>query len=131
MGSWKFASTTLNVLAAPRPARSGGPRFILFQAPGQDGLSAKIFDGREPVHISLSILARGAEQYALLSGLLESGEEDDLEMPVGNDSWVYEKACVYGKPSWEQLKPGLWRTRVEFICPNPRPKLLSTGELVF
>ena len=54
-------------------------------------------------------------------------------MPVGNDAWVYEDSFVDGDGPvlWEKTGPDLWRARVTFVCPKPRPTWKSSGERVF
>jgi len=131
MSGWKFGTVPLLVLRTPRPGRSAGYRRIGFEAPGVDGITATIPDGRLPTYLSLTVQARSDDELESLSALLESGTEGDLEVPHGSDSWVYEDAYVDGRVQWQKGPGGLWEGRVDFICPKPRPLWLSSRELVY
>lgn len=131
MNDWRFAGNTLRVAKHPGPARSGGYRKRVFEPPGYDGISAVLDDGRLPVKVSVTVSAMSYSEHETLSALFESGANGNLEVPHGDDAWVYADAFVDGAVQWEKVADGLWRARVEFSCPNPRPRWKSTGELVF
>lgn len=84
-----------------------------------------------PTLVTVTILARSAEELETLSALFESGFDGDLKMPHGDDAWVYEDAYVQNGAQWRKTAGNLWEGRVDFICPDPRPRWLSTGERVY
>jgi len=129
--TWKFADTTLNVMANPAPVRSGGYRKIVFSPPGYDGISGVIDDGRLPTEVTVSILATTYDEYETLSALFESGTDGDLEMPYDGDHWVYANAFLEQGVAWSRVGRKYWRATVTFVCPNPRPTWLSTGLAVY
>lgn len=131
MSDWRFAGNTLMVLKLPKPGRSGGYRKRTFEPPGYDGISAVLDDGRLPVKVSVTVETITHAEHETLSALFESGTNGDLEVPHGDDAWVYANAFVDGLVSWEKNTDGNWQARVNFTCPDPRPTRLSTGELVF
>lgn len=132
MAGWRFVDNALNVAHEPSPARSGGHRKIIFEAPGVDGIAAVIDDGRLPVQVCVTLQARSSAECELLTALFESGTRGELEIPHGDDAWVYADAWAEGRISWEYVVDDkLYRARVEFVCPDPRPTWKSTGEPVF
>ena len=134
---WRFVGTELTVAVDPPPARSQGHRRIIHTPPGYDGISAAIPDGRLPTRISVTILAGSYSAFETLSALLGAGPDGDLEVPQAGDAWVYADAFVEGEPTWEQIAhedlgpEPLYRARVTFVCPKPRPTWKSSGERVF
>jgi hypothetical protein len=129
--SWQFAATALEVMASPPPVRTGGYRKIIFSPPGYDGISGVIDDGRLPVEITVTILARTYETYQTLSALFESGTDGELRVPYNGDHWVYEDAFVPEAVNWARVGARYWKAQLTFVCPNPRPTWLSTGLAVY
>ena len=118
---------------------SGGFEKVKFTPPGYDGISAVLDNRRTETTYALTILARTYSEYETLVALCASGTNGTLEVPHAGDAWVYLNAFIDNKPNWESAghedvvgdEQALYKARVEFVCPNPRPTWKSTGELVF
>ena len=131
MTGWRYANVDLLVLRKPPPRHSHGQRKIMPEPPGYDGISAVIHDGRFAPRYSLSVWAQNETEHAVLYALFEAAADGDFEVPHGADAWVYAGATVEGTAEWQKERDGTHTARVTIVCPNPRPRWKSTGELVF
>lgn len=137
MMPFRFAGVELKVASDPPPARSSGHRWIKYEAPGADGIVASFRNGRMPGRVAWTVLARAYAELEVLEAMLDAGADGDLEWPHDGDAWVFEDAMVDGEVTWEQIShedqepEALYRARVIFVCPKPRPYWKSSGELVF
>jgi hypothetical protein len=133
--NWSFAGVTLPVQHKPLPVRTSAHRWDVVEYPGVDGADL-IPDARGVTRYTVTVLATDKATYETLVALFESGARADLHRPVGTDYWIYRDAAVDGEVSWEEYARGDSRpsynwARVTFVCPDPRPYSLNTGERVF
>lgn len=132
MPSWRFGGQALKVAVAQQPSWSNGARWIAFEAPGNDGVTAAIPDGLLPVSVAVTVYAMSPEELTTLTALFAAVSDDVLEVPVGTDAWVYDAAHVRGPVQWQGVLGGrAWQARVEFVCWHPRPTWKSSGLAVY
>ena len=131
MTTWKFADVPLRVSTDTPPSSSGGYEKIILRPPGVDK-PIMIDDRRALTVYTLVVNVKSVEHLVMLTALAQSGVEADLEVPRGNDAWVYEDSSIGRDVTTEEVIPGaLWRVTLEITAGDPRPLWKSSGERVF